>query len=164
MEESLRCAAPPCEQGRAASSGLGIGIRLNAPVDVHCVRHEMREGHSEPGWGSSGWKVQTCQDGRIGTQMALGFWHSVNHWLTLLLLRSGRGVFQQLGDTNVLTLDCVTKSIFPELPLPSLFSRLLWQAPMLAISALSSAHFLYLWSQEKPSESSAWQTRIEPQP
>ena len=51
-------------------------------------------------------------------------------WLTLLLLRSGRGVFQQLGDTNVLTLDCLTKSIFPELPLPSLFSRLLWQAPI----------------------------------
>ena len=83
-----------------------------------------------------------------------------------MLLRSGRGVFQQLGDTNVLTLDCVTKSIFPELPLPSLFSRLLWQAPIACyLRALFCAlDFLYLWSQEKPSEDSAWQTRIEPQP
>ena len=79
------------------------------------------------------------------------------------MLRSGRGVFQQLGDTNVLTLDCVTKSIFPELPLPSLFSRLLWQAPI-ADNLRALSCLLYLWSQEKPIEDSAWQTRIEPQP
>ena len=57
----------------------------------------------------------------------------------------------------------VTKSIFPELPLRSLFSRLLQQAPVACyLRALSC--LLYLWSQEKPSEDSAWQTRIEPQP
>jgi len=55
-----------CQEGKAASSGLGVGIRLNAPVEVHCVRHEQRDGHSPPDWGSQGWKVQTCEGGVIG--------------------------------------------------------------------------------------------------